>query len=80
MAAAALMGQVRTAVHAHSTAGTAPDQVLSRTNRLLSDLEPDLLVSCLCAHLDLRGHRITLASAGHPPPLLLLRTAAVPDG
>ncbi|MCU7820618.1 SpoIIE family protein phosphatase [Kitasatospora sp. DSM 101779] len=70
VAAAALMGQVRTAVHAHAAAGAAPDQVLARTNRLLVDLEPDLLVSCLYAHLDLGRRQATLASAGHPPPLL----------
>ncbi|WP_030265004.1 SpoIIE family protein phosphatase [Streptomyces sp. NRRL B-24484] len=70
VAAAALMGQVRTAVHAHAAAGAAPDQVLARTNHLLIDLEPDLLVSCLYVHLDLRRRQATLASAGHPPPLL----------
>ncbi|WP_432171739.1 SpoIIE family protein phosphatase [Streptomyces sp. 1222.5] len=69
-AAAALMGQVRTAVHAHSALGTAPDQVLAGTNRLLGDLGPDLFTSCLYAHLDLAGRRVTLASAGHPPPIV----------
>ncbi|MFD5636685.1 SpoIIE family protein phosphatase [Streptomyces sp. NPDC127077] len=68
MAAAALMGQVRTAVHA--TAGARPDEVLSRTNRVLADLEPDLLVSCLYAHIDLARGQMSLASAGHVPPLL----------
>ncbi|MEV7178984.1 SpoIIE family protein phosphatase [Kitasatospora sp. NPDC093679] len=68
--AAALMGQVRTAVHAHATAGAAPDEVLARTNRLLADLDSDLLVSCLYAQLDLTGRQATVASAGHPPPLL----------
>ncbi|WP_399098280.1 SpoIIE family protein phosphatase [Streptomyces sp. 11x1] len=66
--AAALMGQVRTAVHA--TAGAAPDDVLARTNRLVTDLDPDLFTSCLYVHLDLGGHTACLASAGHPPPLL----------
>ncbi|MDN0199870.1 SpoIIE family protein phosphatase [Streptomyces sp. S.PNR 29] len=70
VAAAALMGQVRTAVHAHAAAGARPDQVLVRTNRLLADLESDLLVSCLYAHVDLAGGQVTLASAGHVPPLL----------
>ncbi|MBC2907882.1 SpoIIE family protein phosphatase [Streptomyces cupreus] len=69
-AAAALMGQVRTAVHAHATLGAPPDQVLHRTNRLLTDIAPDLFTSCLYAHLDFARHRATLASAGHPPPLL----------
>ncbi|QYX75410.1 GAF domain-containing SpoIIE family protein phosphatase [Streptomyces akebiae] len=66
--AAALMGQVRTAVHA--TAGAAPDEVLTRTNRLLTDLDPDLFTSCLYVHLDLGAHTACLAGAGHPPPLL----------
>lgn len=66
--AAALMGQVRTAVHA--TAGAAPDEVLARTNRLLTDLDPDLFTSCLYVHLDLGAHTACLATAGHPPPLL----------
>ncbi|MFF3348901.1 PP2C family protein-serine/threonine phosphatase [Streptomyces sp. NPDC002779] len=84
-AAAALMGQVRTAVHAHATLGTPPDQVLHRTNRLLTDITPDLLTSCLYAHLDFARQRATLASAGHPPPLLRLpdgdtRLLAVPPG
>ncbi|MER7177944.1 SpoIIE family protein phosphatase [Streptomyces hyaluromycini] len=70
MAAAALMGQVRTAIHAHATAGAAPDQVIARTNRLLADLTPDLLVTCLYAHLDLARRELTLAGAGHVPPLL----------
>ncbi|MEU6198439.1 SpoIIE family protein phosphatase [Streptomyces sp. NPDC047061] len=70
MAAAALMGQVRTAIHAHATAGATPDQVIARTNRLLADLTPDLLVTCLYVHLDLARQELTLAGAGHVPPLL----------
>ncbi|MEU6365353.1 SpoIIE family protein phosphatase [Streptomyces sp. NPDC046931] len=70
IAAAALMGQVRTAIHAHATAGGSPDQVLARTNRLLSDLDSDLLVTCLYVHLDLARREVALASAGHVPPLL----------
>ncbi|GAB2600619.1 SpoIIE family protein phosphatase [Streptomyces capparidis] len=72
VSAAALMGQVRTAVHAHATAGAAPGEVLARTNRVLADLETDLFVSCLYVHLDLADRRVALASAGHPPPLLRL--------
>ncbi|WP_327248307.1 SpoIIE family protein phosphatase [Streptomyces sp. NBC_01320] len=66
--AAALMGQVRTAVHA--TAGVSPGEVLARTNHLLIDLDPGLFTSCLYIHLDLAHHRARLATAGHPPPLL----------
>ncbi|MGA4965663.1 SpoIIE family protein phosphatase [Streptomyces pseudogriseolus] len=68
--AAALMGQVRTAVHAHATVGAPPDHVLGGTNRLLTDLDPGLFTSCLYAHLDLGRGRACLATAGHPPPLM----------
>ncbi|MDG9720265.1 SpoIIE family protein phosphatase [Streptomyces sp. DH24] len=85
VAAAALMGQVRTGVHAHATAGTAPGQVLSRINRLIHDLGSELFTSCLYVHLDLARGRATLATAGHPPPLMRLpdgdtRPVAVPPG
>ncbi|CAM5366979.1 SpoIIE family protein phosphatase [Streptomyces canus] len=85
VAAAALMGQVRTGVHAHATLGTPPDQVLARTNRLLTDLAPELFTSCLYAHFDFTRRSVCLASAGHPPPLLRLpdrvtRPAVVPPG
>ncbi|MFE6938131.1 SpoIIE family protein phosphatase [Streptomyces chartreusis] len=85
VAAAALMGQVRTAVHAHATLGTPPDQVLDRTNRLLTDLAPDLFTSCLYVHFDFARERVSLAGAGHPPPLLRLadgatRAVVVPPG
>ncbi|MGV9988950.1 SpoIIE family protein phosphatase [Streptomyces olivaceus] len=68
--AAALMGQVRTAVHAHATVGAPPDDVLARTNRLLTDLDPGLFASCAYVHLDLATHRACVALAGHPPPLV----------
>lgn len=68
--AAALMGQVRTAVHAYATAGAPPNHVLAATNRLLIDLDPGLFTSCVYTHLDLARRRACLATAGHPPPLL----------
>nr|WP_055508719.1 SpoIIE family protein phosphatase [Nonomuraea pusilla] len=68
--AAALMGQVRIAVHSHATAGASPEQVLALTNRVLADFETDLFVSCVYVHLDLARHRARAASAGHLPPLL----------
>ncbi|MEU6999823.1 SpoIIE family protein phosphatase [Nonomuraea sp. NPDC046570] len=85
MTAAALMGQVRTAVHAHAAAGASPGEVLSHTNRLLIDLDSDLFTSCLYIHIDLGQRALCAASAGHPPPLLRLpgtptRVIDVPPG
>ncbi|MFD7325988.1 SpoIIE family protein phosphatase [Streptomyces sp. NPDC059875] len=73
--AAALMGQVRTGVHAHATLGEPPEQVLSAANQQLTELDPGLFTSCLYAHLDFARQRLSLASAGHPPPLVRF-----PDG
>ncbi|SKA33706.1 Serine phosphatase RsbU, regulator of sigma subunit [Marinactinospora thermotolerans DSM 45154] len=69
--AAALMGQVRTAVRAYAaTSNGDPERVLARTNRLLTDLDPGLFVSCVYLHLNLRRNEACLARAGHPQPLL----------
>ncbi|MFI2299986.1 SpoIIE family protein phosphatase [Actinacidiphila glaucinigra] len=68
--AAGLMGQVRTAVRAYSAVGQSPGQVMECTNRLLLDLDVELLASCIYLHLDPDGKRVMAAGAGHPQPLL----------
>ncbi|WP_336204348.1 SpoIIE family protein phosphatase [Nonomuraea sp. LPB2021202275-12-8] len=68
--AAALMGQVRTAIQAYARAGSSPGEVLHHANRLIIDLAPNRFTSCLYISLDLRRHTMCVASAGHPPPLL----------
>ncbi|WP_194280462.1 SpoIIE family protein phosphatase [Streptomyces fagopyri] len=68
--AAALMGQLRTAVHTHAAVGMRPDDLLTRTNQVMCDLDPGLFASCLCIQLDMVRRRALLATAGHPPPLL----------
>ncbi|WP_329323539.1 MULTISPECIES: SpoIIE family protein phosphatase [unclassified Streptomyces] len=68
--AAALMGQLRTAVHTHAAVGMRPDVLLRRTNQVMFDLNAELFASCLCIRLDLVRRRALLATAGHPPPLL----------
>lgn len=83
--AAGLMGQVRTAVRAFTGVGQTPGRVLAGTNRLLIDLDAELLASCAYLHLDPAGRRALLARAGHPPPLLRepdgrVRALEVPGG
>ncbi|WP_433440952.1 SpoIIE family protein phosphatase [Nonomuraea sp. CA-141351] len=70
MTAAALMGQVRTAIHANAVAGASPGDVLKHTNRLLIDVDTELFTSCLLVYIDLQLRTLRAASAGHPPPLL----------
>ncbi|MER5326216.1 PP2C family protein-serine/threonine phosphatase [Streptosporangium roseum] len=83
--AAALMGQLRTAVRAYATTGAGPGEVLARTNRLLADLDPGLFATCVYVQLDLRRRTACLARAGHPYPLLRhpdggVRVLDVPGG
>lgn len=68
--AAAVMGQLRTAVHTHAAAGMRPDELLARTNRVMCDFDSGLFASCLCIQLDLSRGSARLATAGHLPPLL----------
>ncbi|MFF5209665.1 SpoIIE family protein phosphatase [Streptosporangium sp. NPDC000396] len=68
--AAALMGQLRTAVRAYATAGADPGEVLARTNHLLADLDPGMFASCVYLRLDMRRRTACMARAGHPQPLL----------
>ncbi|MFH9347762.1 SpoIIE family protein phosphatase [Kitasatospora sp. NPDC017646] len=68
--AAALMGQVRTAVRAFAAADADPSTVLARTNRLLTDLDTTLLATCAYLCVDLAAREASLATAGHPAPLL----------
>ncbi|WP_277439013.1 SpoIIE family protein phosphatase [Streptomyces sp. SPB162] len=70
VAAAATMGQLRSAVRAFATSGCEPNEVLVRTNRLLADLDPGLLASCCLIQLDRTAGRARIARAGHLPPLL----------
>ncbi|MBB4950282.1 serine phosphatase RsbU (regulator of sigma subunit)/PAS domain-containing protein [Kitasatospora gansuensis] len=68
--AAATMGQLRSAVRAFVTSGSLPDEVLTRTNQLLLDLDPGLLASCCLIRLDPATGRALAVRAGHVPPLL----------
>ncbi|MFJ9697704.1 SpoIIE family protein phosphatase [Kitasatospora sp. NPDC101183] len=70
VAAAAAMGQLRSAVRAFASGGEPLDEVLARTNRLLLDLDPGLLASCCLARLTPARRTLRLARAGHLPPVL----------
>lgn len=72
VAAAATMGQLRSAVQAFATAGHPPNEVIAGTNRLLIDLGPGLLASCCYLLLDPESATAHMVNAGHCPPLLRL--------
>ncbi len=70
VAAAATMGQLRSAVRAFVTAGHEPSDVIASTNRLLLDLDPELLASCCYVRFHPGSGIARMVRAGHCPPLL----------
>lgn len=74
--AAAVMGQLRSAVHAFAAGGHPPQEVVTHTNRLPAGLEADTFATCCYIELDPATGRAFAVRAGHPPPLLLRH----PDG
>ncbi|MBW5486853.1 SpoIIE family protein phosphatase [Streptomyces bambusae] len=75
VAAAATMGQLRSAVRAFSLSGNTPQDVVGGTNRLLIDLDPGQIASCCYVLLDPATGTAQAVRAGHPQPLL-----RAPDG
>ena len=69
VAAAAIMGEVRTAIRAYALDESDPARVLAATNRLVE--REGHMVTALLAFLDPRTGALRFASAGHPPPLLI---------
>ncbi|MFZ3468527.1 PP2C family protein-serine/threonine phosphatase [Streptomyces sp. 4.24] len=70
VAAAATMGQLRSAVRAFALSGNTPEQVVRGTNRLLIDLDPGQFASCCYVLLDPVTGLALAVRAGHPQPLL----------
>jgi GAF domain-containing protein/anti-sigma regulatory factor (Ser/Thr protein kinase) len=68
-AAAALMGQVRSAIRAYAVGGQSPSEVLSSLDRLFDALVEDRLVTVVVGVIDPTSGAVQLANAGHPPPL-----------
>ncbi|MEU8679332.1 SpoIIE family protein phosphatase [Streptomyces sp. NPDC048560] len=70
VAAAATMGQLRSAVRAFALSGQPPQEVMSGTNRLLIDLDPGQFASCCYIVLDPGTGYTQAVRAGHPQPIL----------
>lgn len=70
VAAAATMGQLRSAVRAFALGGHPPEEVLRGTNRLMIDLDPGQFASCCYIVLDPDTGVAQAVRAGHPQPLL----------
>ena len=69
--AAALMGQLRTATRVYGLEGRSPGEIIGHVNDMLNELGPGDMATMTCAELDPEVGQLTIASAGHPPPLVI---------
>ncbi|MFF4604827.1 SpoIIE family protein phosphatase [Streptomyces sp. NPDC001339] len=68
---AAMMGQLRTAVQTMAALDLPPAQLLRSLDDLAQRLGDSYLATCLYAVYDPIGQQLTLANAGHVPPVLV---------
>ncbi|MGW7052512.1 SpoIIE family protein phosphatase [Streptomyces sp. NPDC054887] len=71
MTSAAIMGQLRTTAQTLAGLDLPPQEVLHHLDEQAQRLGQDRMATCLYAVYDPVSHRITIANAGHPPPILL---------
>ncbi len=69
--AATVMAEVRHALRAFIAEGHGPGSILERLNNLLMRFLPDEIATMCLLRLDPSTGTVTLANAGHPPPLLV---------
>jgi anti-sigma regulatory factor (Ser/Thr protein kinase)/putative methionine-R-sulfoxide reductase with GAF domain len=69
--AAALMGQLRTALRAYALDGYSPGETLKRLDRLLHTVRGEGMATASYAVLDPLTGSVRVASAGHPPAVIV---------
>lgn len=75
--AAAIMGQLRTAVRAYAVIDLPPTELVDRFNHLVCDMGEDLIATCVYAVYDPGDDQLTYTNAGHLPPALVGRSGDV---
>ena len=76
VAAASLMGELRTALRVYGREGLDAATAIDKLAGFVGDRSMASMATCAYATLDLDHARVTLASAGHPPPLLVAPAGA----
>jgi anti-sigma regulatory factor (Ser/Thr protein kinase)/putative methionine-R-sulfoxide reductase with GAF domain len=77
LAAATLMGQLRTALHAYAVEGHGPAHTLELVDRFTRSLQAGAMATAAYAVIDIDSGRLRVASAGHLPPLLISAAGTV---
>jgi phosphoserine phosphatase RsbU/P len=68
--AAVVMGRIRSALRAYSLLDESPERVLDLVDRKVQHFELGAMVTVACAVLDPPYETMTMALAGHPPPVI----------
>ena len=74
--AAAVMGQLRSAVRAFAKLDLPPAEILEYLDGIVQDLPGDQIVTCVYAVFDSTDQTLRFANAGHLPPLLTFPAGA----
>jgi len=69
--AAALMGQLRTALHSYAIEGHTPGETLERVDRFVETLREPTMATAAYAVFDAECNVLRFASAGHLPPIVI---------
>ncbi|AQT75246.1 MULTISPECIES: SpoIIE family protein phosphatase [Streptomyces] len=75
--AAAVMGQLRTAVRTLARHGVPPAQLLRSLDAVVADLGEDEMATCVYAVHHAASGTCVIARAGHPPPAVVATDGAV---
>ena len=69
--AAVVMGRVRSALRAYTLLSSDPAEVLGLASRKVEHFEMQSMVTAVCATASFPYHEFRVATAGHPPPLVV---------
>src|SRR5205823_4080574 len=69
--AAALMGQLRTALRSYALEGHGPGQTLELADRFVQSMGQYAMATAAYAIVDPETGRVRIGTAGHPPPVLV---------
>lgn len=69
--AAAVMGQLRTAIRAYAVHGLSPAELMTSLDRLLQGLSGSAMATAVYVVVDIEKRSLEMINAGHPPPLLV---------
>jgi anti-sigma regulatory factor (Ser/Thr protein kinase)/putative methionine-R-sulfoxide reductase with GAF domain len=76
IAAAALMGRLRTALHSYAIEGHGPGRTLELVDRFVQSLSEPAMATAAYAVFDTYTSKVSYATAGHLPPVVMSSTHA----